>query len=488
MWSCPDFTYPDLAREMLRLSSQVALDLKMQNMNSCFSDPQPSASVIARRVEAISEALVSHLSRVEGMDVAIDGDSLRNLLPVLTQPAPALRSLVINCWDFVYLPKDLLQRNAPRLRQLCLTDCRPPWDSPILKNLTVLRVNYFYSSEVSTFRQFITTLATMIGLRILQLRGCLPSATSLDIIYDHDAVVFPRLQSLDLLGDGVQCGVLFHSITIPGSCRAWFRCLKRRDLHSSGSETLLSSLTRLKDHSERSIQLLLLFVDESYGNEEIKVLAWKEDINLPVLDDVTDAFDFYDIEEDLESPASHLPHTYLTVLPNVGSTEPIAPIVTRAISTLPLSQLRTLYLNGSDLVTETALQYFGRLPHLQMVFIYKRFLSLFFQTLAMPPEENEVCFPAVQTIGLIDLSLYGLECGLMNSASTWETVLDCLVERQSRGLSVRKMVLRGCSDLDEEDVNKLRKIDADLEVEWDEPDSDSLSDSDCTQLSRPGSR
>ncbi|KAK1233457.1 hypothetical protein PQX77_003392 [Marasmius sp. AFHP31] len=478
MWSCPDFAHPDLAREMLRLSSQVALDLKM--WNSSFVDP-PSSPVVARRVEAISEALQFHFSRVKSMDVAIDGDSLRNLLPFLTQPAPALRSLAINCWHFFSFPKDLLNRNAPRLRQLCLTDCRPPWDSPILENLTVLRVNFFYSSETSTFRHFITALATMKGLKILQLRGCLPSTTSLDILRNRDAIEFPRLQSLNLLGDAVQCGVLFHSITVPGSSRVYLRCMLGREPHPSGSETLLSSLTRLKDHPERSIQLLLLFANDSYGDEEIKVLAWKEETKLSAPDDVIGAFDLYDVEEDLEPPAAP-PHIHLTVLPRVGSAAPLASIVVGlAVNTLPLSQLRTLYLNGSDFITEATLQHFGRLPHLQTVFIYKRFLPLFFQTLVMPLEDGEAYFSAIKMIGLIDLSFDDLECVLTDSASVWETAFDCLIKRRSRGLPLRKMVLRRCPDLDREDVNKLREVDVDLEVEWDELGSDSLStDSDCS--------
>ncbi|KAL0574587.1 hypothetical protein V5O48_007372 [Marasmius crinis-equi] len=468
VWSSPDFRYPDLAREMITLSSQAALNLEMRL-------DRLHAETNKKRVEVLSAAL-QRLSRIDRLVLEQGRQHFESLLQHdLLQPAPVLRSLsfINRSASQVFLPSSFLGGEAPLLSELRLDGCHIPWDSALLQNLVVLVMDIADHPSPPTLEQVTTTLVRMPNLEILVLRDCSPE---LGPEGSHDIIQTRRLRYLELSGEAAPCGELLNRLLISSDTRVNLQCAVADDIEKK----LSSSFSELMKAAERTPKALFLRYDDEIMDGVVEISAWMTEIDrddFRLEDDVL-GIEYEDSMSDLgrgltpsssTPPYPRPPHTHLRAFAEDGSSTLEHELPLKALDVTPCSQLLYLHLAGDVLDGKEIIEYFGQLPSLRTVLFSNSCPSSLLYALN-EVRAGGVYFPALHTLGFrnitfIEWSVY--HPGHMH-ADYLDDLMRCLDNRTSWGSPVQRLVIRRCIDFvrGESDRRILGKHEY-LDLDWD---------------------
>ncbi|THU75466.1 hypothetical protein K435DRAFT_974819, partial [Dendrothele bispora CBS 962.96] len=176
LWSHPNFCMPASVPEMLLRSKSAPLTIQLT-----FDYYGTS-----KMIEAFHTSL-EQVARIRELSLAMSGHDFERLFPRTDQAAPHLHKLVLNSLpdrrEVKVLPEDFLDGHAPCLSYLELRDFHLPWGSPLLKNLTALKLTRTHLNSqmqwsLPTLEQLVEMLGRMPGLETLELENVLPSSGS----------------------------------------------------------------------------------------------------------------------------------------------------------------------------------------------------------------------------------------------------------------------------------------------------------------------
>ncbi|THU76244.1 hypothetical protein K435DRAFT_879484 [Dendrothele bispora CBS 962.96] len=224
LWSHPNFFMSDSVPEMLLRSKSAPLTIQL-TLNYGAS----------KVIEAFHTSL-EHIARIRELSLATAGHNFEKLFPRTDQAAPHLHKLILNnlsgqsLREIIILPEDFLNGNAPCLSHLELKDFHLPWSSPLLKNLTTLKLTCLNSQTtlLPTSEQLVEVLGRMPGLETLELKNFLPSSSS-----SLSEVTLPRLQDVLLGGDVAGCANVLNLISFPYTARMGFEGMVDRHATSA---------------------------------------------------------------------------------------------------------------------------------------------------------------------------------------------------------------------------------------------------------------
>ncbi|KAK7026119.1 hypothetical protein VNI00_015694 [Paramarasmius palmivorus] len=241
LWTFLDFRSPELAKEMLKRSGQAPLRIHFKH---CYSSTGASREYHIARMQLLSEAL-SHSHRLETIEFPyIDDFSLYTLAEEHTKAAPLLRSLYITSDydDECSLPLNFLGGTAPLLVDMALKGCGLAYNSPLLSNLTSLKLTGGYETVLE--ERFCDALHFMPVLECLCLCDvyCRAPATNTPVAN------LPMLRKLDIKWSYLLNGSrLFNHISFPGTAVVKITTLERATLNATLDEvdTFLVDVTRV---------------------------------------------------------------------------------------------------------------------------------------------------------------------------------------------------------------------------------------------------
>ncbi|KAK7026120.1 hypothetical protein VNI00_015695 [Paramarasmius palmivorus] len=211
LWTFPDFRSPELAKEMLKRSGQAPLRIQFKHCDLKF----PSTGVspdeyLIPRIQLLSEALL-HSHRLETIELDIDCISLEALVEKHKKAAPSLRSLHITSDDGSHLPIDFLGGTAPLLVDMALNGCGLEYNSPLLSNLTSLKLTGGYETDLE--ERFCDALHFMPVLECLYLDEVYYEAPAANTPVAN----LPMLRKLDIKCSYLDSSRIFNHISFPGT-------------------------------------------------------------------------------------------------------------------------------------------------------------------------------------------------------------------------------------------------------------------------------
>ncbi|KAL0072682.1 hypothetical protein AAF712_000445 [Marasmius tenuissimus] len=380
VWCSPNFAFPVLAREMLQLSKCAHLSIDAHV--SCTPN---------FRLDVLSEAL-KHISRTRCLFIEARKADIETTLSAVTEPAPFLRSMQLVCHppaDAIALPENFLGGDAPRLCRLELHRCQIPWNTPFLRNLTSLHIDWsgYRCRRPLTTAQFVDTFQKMSRLVVLELRNCLPLyANSFDT--PECVVYFPHLRHLTLASTELQCANILELVSFPSTAIITLLCeSSTRDVQPFFST--LSNLFSSTLHGGRFIgSAEILFRSQSIG---LKTWSTTNPGNskpslLPCLDLQFDWRGAYEA------------------------------VMAAALGSLPFADVRTIRVcsNKHDLPAQVIVDHFGSLCQLEKITITNcviGFIEAIGRTAPNDPSVSQhsiltPAFPALHTLELKEISLY----------------------------------------------------------------------------------
>ncbi|KAE9410864.1 hypothetical protein BT96DRAFT_912292 [Gymnopus androsaceus JB14] len=466
LWRKPDFARPKWAREMIRLSKMAPLivDLKTSLFQS-----EPSSDTL----EAIVESWKHFPRTVEICLETYSPDTMDKLLVGTNHPAPLLDSLSLSIKDFhllfsygyadynnsryCQLPENLLGGNVPRLSRVELSRCHLSWDSPLLRNLTMLKVCN-PGPPAPTLDQFVSVLASMPQLEVLELRDALPeNMTTTSTQKPH--VDLPRLRELRIVCTLQEWAIfLEHVVTSPKTIGALAVCSQ------PGSMGLINEVVHKTMPGVPFIRILILQMVET----GVSVMARGRDLPL-----------------DTRPTSCHVPTTgWLEAHFNQFSDirHQLDELVSEICSSLPLSQLNYLYfgsMKDRNLSAQTFVNVFMLMPRVNCLSVGESenhsFNAFALVTALHPPQtaihdcslssteplHQALTLPSLRTLKLKQAD-FDQDCG--NGNTLLSILRDCLVRRKELECGIHKLILEHCLYLTPKKVAELNKV---VNVEWD---------------------
>ncbi|ESK86054.1 hypothetical protein Moror_9390 [Moniliophthora roreri MCA 2997] len=316
MWTFPDFSFPEFAREMLKRSKSTPLDIHY--FESRYMSPSST--------EALLEAL-GHATRLASVHLSM-GTDVDKAMAKLVEPAPVLHSLIVISYVNYTLPANFLGGSAPLLTSVELHRCYLPWNSPVLKCLTILSLKGDGSTNQPTPQQFRHAIQQMPSLEVLELENIFPTNKAED-----PPILLPNLQRLHLAArNRFECAFVLTYISLPSTTNIHIDCRMQTSQYMS---PLLSNIPRIflpiseSTAETRVLRSLMINGDSDHSEVHLLVKAWSQD-EIPF--DATDE----------KSKSTPIPNLQLSLKWVEG---PRFCIVNKALlQTLPLTSLQTLHI------------------------------------------------------------------------------------------------------------------------------------------------
>ncbi|KAH9884777.1 hypothetical protein C8Q73DRAFT_348874 [Cubamyces lactineus] len=399
------------------------------------------------------EPLVGDPMRIKELHLTGPERLIQQLSAKWTTPAKALESIMLSsdlrCFEHTaFLPLNPLANffsgETPNLRRLEIKRIGLYWNNPLFcPSIRTLIVHSRYdpTPKLGELSQLLDALETMQSLETLHLNEAVPrlpdSATR--IPEPQRTVVLPKLRSITLLSDALECANLLAHLSLPRNVR-----LSVTGRMERGVEDLVKALNNQLTRSGPLRSALLAPVFSS----QIQVKAWRSpldgDLELPQMP-----------EADLELHLDAIPHA------------------------------RTL----DTLVNEST--FFSKLQHLQVQCIFRNWdWKMLFErtpelrTMCIICQPSERFLPALSTVSAEDtesgqpgviplphlhtLEFTGVRFGCPHSDHESQflvDLIDWLVLRCNYGAPILTLGIDQCVNIGEEDVDRLREIVPN--VEWD---------------------
>jgi hypothetical protein len=475
LWSKPEFTKTEWAYEMIRRSKMAPLTIQVSS----------NYWLTPRVVDAVSEGL-KHLSRISEINLAASRDNMDKLLSSINHPAPFLRTLFLDIGrsDYYYhsrsepyiLPEDFLSGDAPRLSHIELVRCHLRWDSPLLANLSYLKVNH-PGPPAPTLDQLISALAGMPQLEILDLENTLPTSTNTESIQKPE-VGLPRLRKLRAVGALDECAIFFDHVSVPSSATIHVvaRCFESPS-QTLGLVNAMSQRLPVARDSGQNVPAIKSLMVQSVGiGTGIVVEAWNSSSNSKNKSSVVIPSSERAVTlNTFASPTSigwlKLEFSWQATVKKQLHDD----VVVAVCDPLPLAQLRTLHVRNwyhESVDSPTFAKMFGSLPKVNTLTVEGNSAYGFVNALSQAripdgmssssPSRPALPFPALRTLKLLDADF---DCDRDGENTLLPPLMDCLMQRYELKAEIHKLVLERCTHLTSDDVVDLEEIVAD--VEWD---------------------
>ncbi|KAK7058584.1 hypothetical protein VNI00_002220 [Paramarasmius palmivorus] len=257
LWIYPDLSISGLAVAMIQRSKNATLHIIIPDDLDLRRD--------------VAHTILNEISRVETFNMTVTDRSISNLRVLigrLIQPAPRLRllSFQIKTTQNIALPSEFFALDTPLLDTVSLHRCPVPWGSPMLKNVTSLRLSG-NGGHIPSGQQFLETLRRMPSLQKLELSSMAPLS-----IEGEDVVHMPHLRRLVLSQGDTSCACVLEHVTFPSTTSVILRCQTSSD--EDHFVPLWSALSKMYSWSQEGMTVLRVYadIDQYY---ELAIEGWK---------------------------------------------------------------------------------------------------------------------------------------------------------------------------------------------------------------------
>ncbi|KAJ7668295.1 hypothetical protein B0H17DRAFT_990001 [Mycena rosella] len=457
LWSFPHFSQPKWADEFLKRSKMAPLTVKA---DLTYMTP--------RMVNTVHSSLVQ-ISRIGELDVKTGSRSVPEILN-LSDAAPYLHSLCLSSPGFSQeehftLPDTFLNGGeAPRLRRLELTRFSlPSWDSPLMNNLTHLKIHHPGPTARPSMTELVEALGRMPFLETLELDAALPRIPDgvSSVSAPPTRTALTHLKRITIANvSALECADALNHLSYPPTTSMKIACIAETSTVAAFS-ALIPALSNAQSAGSAK-NLRSLFVNIGYGGMVIQ--AWTCFVQ-PGEPPRSRAF----LDVDLKWLG----------FKRVESEE----LITFACKSLPLRGLRCLSVStDNEMATKTWIRTFADLPTLLTVRLHGNSTHLiaalredvFLDGVkqipqarpAKPAKRRTRGRPETVSGGLFFPALRNL---ILEDTTFAETVLDTLestlMERCERKQELWTLKLQDCVRLSDDNVERLREVVP--EVEWD---------------------
>ena len=433
LWTKIPLSYPRWAKEMLIRSKKAKLTIQ-----SRFSFDSSDSKAIEMLRSCLCE-----MDRIEELKLpATPGLTLEKIFQGPPKSAPQLRTLCIGSqlsYPYARAGISIYEDffcDTERLKHVELINCKISWDSQLLTGLTSLNLEDALKAK-SSITQLLDALQRMPALTDLRLKNTIPEDSEDPSTYP--VVDLHCLRVLHIVsGVGALTTVLRH-ITIPPSATWNLACRGNESIETDFTNFL--SVLATKFLSSLVIQKLRLRVLEGADGPGLEFCLW-----------TTATF------------SNQLALKWPTL-----QTQNYVKALTCAFKAMSLPLLTQLHISTLGFIDSvTWIKTFGKLPLLKRVYVQSSASHAFLEALVYKTKAAEkskaayrnVSFPKLQQI---DLEGIDFEEGLQSTS--FDMLLDCLIERYERNAEIQKLCLNDCYSLWAEDVDGLKEVVVD--VTWD---------------------
>ncbi|KAF8892278.1 hypothetical protein BD779DRAFT_104674 [Infundibulicybe gibba] len=425
---------------------------KMANLSITITRPSPQVATIVGLV-------LGHPERIEALHIAGGNiTQIKQVFPFLTSPAPLLSTFSLNLPEYnspLPILDHIFNGETPRLRQLELTGCYyPDWDSPMLCNLTSLKMNVKPTTRPTT-KQFATMLKNSCCVRHLELFNCLPAETDVATLPALGEVIFlQNLAELRINSSASACANILNQVSFRPSATI------RLDIDSgesyqpevSGTQLprLFSSLARSSD-TVKAAPFREVSLSVSYQSLQLRMVI-KPSAN---------------IHQAIHKEEGFLVECTFKPLTRPSVTEQLLGSALPSISLKHLARLRLHFTNNCTISTSAWLACLREMPVLQWVFLngtcnFFQALRLDLDSLIYQEKQSTerynvnlpraAVLPKLQNICLDDMDFSQHDTPLA------ELLADLFIERYERGAILDELHLEGCRAVRETEVSSWRRL------------------------------
>ncbi|KAF5311999.1 hypothetical protein D9619_002496 [Psilocybe cf. subviscida] len=415
------------------------------------------ASLAEADLELFS-AITSHMSHIVVFNVwKAPSAFLHRFFQGLPAEMPALEEISINIHllgeggqenvpafghdneQLLTLP-DSVFRRAPNLRHLKLVKIAINWDLPRLSSLTTL---VLFFSAPPTLSQLRSTLERMPNLEALTLQNSLPIPSSSEPPHQKP-ITLPNVKKLTVGGEPDRVECFFTHFSTPNV----------ENVHSSfisqeGSYDLPFVLSTVKHPYSRPSpgpRSLMFF----YHRLFIAQIAMAEAEHL--------------------TPALNLKIIAMENLSLPASSQEMDVLTTQLFDASNWSRLHDVSFARIFVSADVLARTFGSLPSIVKIYVGPESTLPLIEALQQGADVDpaldptSVVFPGLREVSMHDVPF---DSGYFSRPSDVDVddLLDCLTSRHERGVGIHKLTLRKCHGLDEDSVELLEEVVA--EVDWD---------------------
>ncbi|KAJ7155425.1 hypothetical protein C8R43DRAFT_430595 [Mycena crocata] len=458
LWSIPIFSQPRWADEMLKRSKMAPLTVKA---DLTYMTP--------KMINTLHSSL--QISRIGELDVKTGSRSVPEILN-LSDTAPYLHSLCLEspryAQEHFTLPPTFLNGEAPRLRRLELTRFFMPWDSPLMNNLTHLKIQNPGPTARPSMTELVEALGRMPLLETLELDDALPRiADDVSTLSVPSArTPLPHLKRIIVANvSALECADTLNHLSYPSNTSIKISCLGGTSTVVAFSPLLQALVNVHSAGHTKHLRTLLVNI----GWDNMTIRAWTSFVQNC---DPLRGRAFLDLDFKWSQFMRHESQALLTF----------------ACKSLPLRGVRGLSLSTDihEIDTKTWINTFAELPTLLTIRLRNQsaeFIAALGEdvildgvkripqmTATIKPTGRRASLrrprPESVRLGLFFPSLRNL---IFQETTFEESVLDTLestlMERCERRQELWTLTLRDCSHLSHHDVQQLRHIVP--EVTWD---------------------
>ena len=423
-----------------------------------------AVSSTSPRGQFMKNVLENHTSRIRELSLrGLSSSTLSTLLHDIRPSSFRLRSLKLVCGYNHANPSFpiSIMANSEGLLDLDVEKCGIAWFSMPLTGLTSLKMASNPTRPL--WSEFMEALGGMPSLETLEIRDSLPLAGEL-CRRTSNPIKLTKLRRLDLdsTTDINEVLNVLSYIVVPQVASIKIR--GRSTPHNTSLSLIsdsASSLSRFMSEmiSEDNHPVFYQELDAISSYSQLELKAWRSD----------NKSDRVWRTPDLEISISYLSHSSEKVLQEF-------------IKRLPLSKLKSLGLKADACNETTLLECFGNLQQLGSVTLHGCVTRSFLQMLIVKKGKGrdrksyyKVTCPALRSLKIMRATLSPDH----EDGFSFEELEDCLMERCHRNAELRKLILSGCVDLFEEDVDLLREVVVDVDWDqWEEEYKPEVSDED----------
>ena len=462
LWTNIPLNYSRWAQEMLIRSKKANLTIRSYASLE-VKDP--------RTIETVRSCLYE-MNRVEEIDFAsIPGQTLEEIFRDCPKSAPQLHTLCISSSGTAFSIHDDFLYDTELLRHVQLINCKISWDTPLLTDLTRLKLQLEDSLNAKfSIIQVLHALQRMPALTDLYLGDSIRDDS--EGLSTYVVVDLPCLRVLDISSSVSALTAVLRHITFPSSATLSLNCTENQSALTKISNFLFVLSTKfLSTLVIRSLSLRITYSDYNYY--DLKFYLWTTALQ--------DCF-----------PISQISQSRLQLGLKLATSQPHnhVKVLTCALDAMSLSFLTQLQISTiRDVESQALVNTFGKLPLLERVCVQNSSPSPFLEALVHKTKAAEkseaayfdVSFPKLRYIHLEDIDFY---------RTLIDTLLDCFIERYERNAEVQVLRLDNCVGLSSIEVERLKEVVVD--VIWDgleqypffgnclESDSDDDSDAPLT--------